>query len=124
MMLLTADVPYLIGLLNTQYKKVKFMLSSLVSIFDADSGEIYRNKRFFLQATESEVFLSPDVFEKKTENPDEIPTSLFTSKIKEFESKIKELQKPKSDSKAKAYSQKLREFFFSFFMIDLLDYKN
>ena len=100
------------------------MFSSLVTIFDIDSGEIYRNKRFFLQATESEVFFSPDVYIKKSENFEEIPESLFVPKIKEFESKIKELQKPKTDNKIKAYSLKLREFFFSFFLIDLLDYKN
>ena len=123
-MLLTADIPYMIGLLLNSFKKVKFMLSSMVTIFDVDSGEIYRNKRFFLQATESEVFFSPDIFEKKKENYEEIPDSLFAPKIKEFESKIKESQKPKSESKMRAYSQKLRDFFFSFFMIDLLDYKN
>ena len=53
----------------------------------------------------------------------ELPSSLFVPKIREFEDTIKVFQKPKSEQKIRVYTDKIRDFFAAFFIVDLLDFK-
>lgn len=54
----------------------------------------------------------------------ELPSTLFVPKIREFESTIKEIQRPKTENKIKQYITKVRDFFATFIIVDLLDFKN
>lgn len=71
-----------------------------------------------------EVLISQDPHLKHEDHSRELPSSLYLSKIKELENKVKDYPKTQSESKVKAYVTRIREHFFSFFINDLLDYKN
>jgi hypothetical protein len=58
------------------------------------------------------------------EGADAIPIALYLPKNRELEAKVKDYPKTRTEAKLKAYSMKIREHFFAFFMNDLLDYKN
>ena len=64
MELFASDTPYIVGMLNETFKKIKFTFSAMVAIFDVDVGEIYKNSKFNLQANEHEIEISPIVISK------------------------------------------------------------
>ena len=123
LMLLTSDIPYIIGLHSDMIKNVKYSLSIHVVIFDIDSKEIFKNRREFIQATESEVLFSAEISAINEESFWELPTWLYLPKLKELETRIREFPKSNSEHKFKAYVNKIREYYFKFFIHDLLDIK-
>lgn len=59
--LFSSDAPFIVGMLSETFKKVKYIFSAMVAIFDVDVGEIYKNSKFSLQANEHETEISPNV---------------------------------------------------------------
>lgn len=105
-------------------KTIKHYLSADVVIFDIDSRELSMNKREYIRATDSIVVLSTEIRESNKQKSCDLPSSLYLSKIKDLETRIREYPKTKSESKIKAYCHKIREYYFRFFMFDLLDINN
>ena len=100
----------IVGITSDMIKTAKYSLPDSVLIFDIDSREIFKNRREFIQATDSKVLLSSDINEENEQKLWELPTSLYFWKIKELEARIKEWPKSKSEHKMKAYWLKIREY--------------
>ena len=67
LMLLTSTHSFIVGMHNEGYRYCKYSLPPTVTIFDIDEKQMYRNKREFLLATDSEIFYSPSIQAKKRE---------------------------------------------------------
>ena len=123
MTLLTSEISYIIGLPSDWIKHIKPSLNHNTIIFDIDLREIHTNKRDLIKISPTETIISQDS-KSKDDIFCELPSSLYFPKIKELESKVKDFPKTQSESKVRAYVNKIREHFVNFFINDLLDYKN
>ena len=54
----------IVGITSDMIKTAKYSLPDSVLIFDIDSREIFKNRREFIQATDSKVLLSSDINEE------------------------------------------------------------
>lgn len=67
LMLLTSNSSFIVGMLPEGYRYCKYSLPSTITIFDIDEKQMYKNKREFVQATDSEIFFSPSIQAKQKE---------------------------------------------------------
>lgn len=125
LMLLSSDNEsnYIIGMSPEAFKYCKYYVSPNVTCFDIDNRQIFHNRRDFLQASDTVIINSPNPVYATQAVSSEIPVYLYLPKLKDIESKVRNFPKVRSDQGIKHYAMKIREYFFNFFLNDLLNYK-
>ena len=124
LMLLSSDskCSYIVGLSPKSYDYWRSYLPSIVTCFDIDRKKISQNRKEFIQATESMIINSNSILEKSKQL--EIPASLYLPQIKTLESLVaKHPPKPYKEKHIARYASKIRNYFYNFFLDDMLEVK-
>ena len=111
----------MVGLTPDSYKYVKAYLPSNVTWFDIDNQKLLHNRDEFIQATES--FIINQKADPKEKSKYKLPYESYTGKIKELESILKSITKKKSRESRDytLYADRIRQFFFTYFLNDILE---
>ena len=121
LMLLTSDQSYIVGLNFDTFDYWKYFLPTSVVIFDIDNHEIKYSKKQFIQATDIKILNTNN----KVLNKYEFPQYLCINKQKDLEAMLSDVPRSsKNSNHIRRYAKNIRHFFFQFFVVDLLDFKN